>query len=338
MVAFRMTSERARLTILDGWRALSILLVLAAHLLPLGPKRLQLNDAAAPMGMALFFTLSGFLITRLLLSVDVRSFLIRRFCRIVPLAWLAILIVLPFNQVGLPVYAAHLLFYGNLPPFWLVPMTAHLWSLCVEMQFYVGIAMVVAIFGKRGLYLILPACLAVTLGRVLTGTEISIITWLRADEILAGGIVALAYTGHLGEWPARLASRLNVYWLLPLVFLASHPALGPIAYLRPYMTSLMVFVSLVNAPARLTRIAEHGLTQWIATISYALYVVHGVLANTWLGEGDILIKYLKRPLLIGLTFLLAHLSTFRWEQPWIRFAKQITSKPDRPRAVPVEGT
>src|SRR5206468_268526 len=177
-----MSDVRGRLSLLDGWRALSILLVLAAHLLPLGPKWLQLNEAVAPMGMALFFTLSGFLITRLLLSVDVRSFLIRRFCRIVPLAWLAVLIVLPFNQVGLPTYTAHLLFYGNVPPFWLVPMTAHLWSLCVEMQFYVSIAIVVALLGRRGLYLILPACLAVTLGRVLTGTQISIITWLRADE------------------------------------------------------------------------------------------------------------------------------------------------------------
>src|SRR5206468_10482977 len=112
-----MSDVRGRLSLLDGWRALSILLVLAAHLLPLGPKWLELNDAIAPMGMALFFTLSGFLITRLLLSVDVRSFLIRRFCRIVPLAWLAILIVLPFNRVEFASYAAHLLLYGNLPPF-----------------------------------------------------------------------------------------------------------------------------------------------------------------------------------------------------------------------------
>jgi len=308
-----MSDVRGRLSLLDGWRALSILLVLAAHLLPLGPKWLQLNDAVAPMGMALFFTLSGFLITRLLLSVDVRSFLIRRFCRIIPLAWLAILIVLPFNQAGLPTYSAHLLFYGNVPPFWLVPMTAHLWSLCVEMQFYVSIAIVVALLGRRGLYLILPACFAVTLGRVLTGTEISIITWFRADEILAGGIVALAYTGHLGQWPGRLAARLNVYWLVPLVLLSCHPALGAVGYLRPYTTSFMVFVSLVTAPSRLVRVAEHAATQWIATISYALYVVHGVLVNTWLGEGDTLVKYLKRPLLIGLTFLLAHLSTHRWE-------------------------
>src|ERR1700759_971314 len=85
----------SRLSVLDGWRALSITLVLCGHLLPLGPKSWRLNETFAPMGMALFFTLSGFLITRLLLSTDVRSFLIRRFFRIIPLAWLTILIVLP---------------------------------------------------------------------------------------------------------------------------------------------------------------------------------------------------------------------------------------------------
>ena len=55
-----------RIPLLDGWRATSILLVLGSHLLPLGPKVLGLNEAAGAMGMALFFTLSGFLITQFL--------------------------------------------------------------------------------------------------------------------------------------------------------------------------------------------------------------------------------------------------------------------------------
>lgn len=66
-----------RFRALDGWRGISILLILAAHLLPLVPKRLHLNHTAAAMGMALFLT----------------------------------------------------------------DVTAHLWSLCVEMQFYIGIAL-----------------------------------------------------------------------------------------------------------------------------------------------------------------------------------------------------
>ncbi len=55
-------AHAARLGSLDGWRAISILGVLAAHMLPLGPSRWGLNALAGDAGMSLFFTLSGFLI------------------------------------------------------------------------------------------------------------------------------------------------------------------------------------------------------------------------------------------------------------------------------------
>jgi len=320
------TRSANRFAMLDGWRALSILLVLAAHLLPMGPKSLQLNDAVAAMGMALFFTLSGFLITRFLAAehASVRSFVIRRFFRIVPLSWLVCLIVLPLNRAPLGAYAPHFLFYANLPPFWLLQMTSHLWSLCVEMQFYVGIALIVALFGRRGLYAIPLLCVGVTALRVATGAHISIVTWLRIDEILAGGTVALAYSGWFGPWPMRLAGRVNVYVLLPVLLLASHEAGGALEYLRPYFASTMVAASLVSAPPALARVFEHRITGWIATISYALYIIHGVLMHTWLGTGDTLYKYLRRPLLIAATFLLAHLSTYKFEQPCIAYAKRLT--------------
>lgn len=46
-------SIEKRLAVLDGWRGISVLLILAAHLLSPGPKVLQLNETAGPMGMAL---------------------------------------------------------------------------------------------------------------------------------------------------------------------------------------------------------------------------------------------------------------------------------------------
>ena len=85
-----MSAHESRLQLLDGWRGISISLVLAGHLLPLGPKSLQINPTATAAGMAMFFILSGFLITSLLLRDDhIGRFLVRRFARIVPLAWLA---------------------------------------------------------------------------------------------------------------------------------------------------------------------------------------------------------------------------------------------------------
>ena len=79
---------------LDGLRAISILLVLAAHMVPLWPKPLQLNWAAGAMGMSLFFALSGFLITTLLLhNPDVVEFAAKRLGRVVPLAYAYLFLV-----------------------------------------------------------------------------------------------------------------------------------------------------------------------------------------------------------------------------------------------------
>jgi len=62
-----------RFPALDGWRAISILLVLAGHLFPLGPKAYLINESIAALGMAIFFTLSGFLITTTLLHRSHRA-------------------------------------------------------------------------------------------------------------------------------------------------------------------------------------------------------------------------------------------------------------------------
>ncbi|MGZ3254605.1 MAG: acyltransferase family protein, partial [Burkholderiaceae bacterium] len=137
----------AHLAVLDGWRGLSILLVLAAHLLPLGPKLWQLNVSVGILGMVFFFILSGFLITSFLIKEqNIPNFLIRRFCRVVPLAWLYLAIALAISGESIYAWIAHYLFYANLPPKELIPLTGHLWSLCVEIQFYVGIALLVTVF------------------------------------------------------------------------------------------------------------------------------------------------------------------------------------------------
>ncbi len=78
--------QESRIPELDGVRAISILLVLATHLLPLGPARFQINSMTGLMGMSLFFCLSGFLITRMLFeNPSVGTFLTRRIARIYPL-------------------------------------------------------------------------------------------------------------------------------------------------------------------------------------------------------------------------------------------------------------
>jgi peptidoglycan/LPS O-acetylase OafA/YrhL len=319
-------TDADRYQVLDGWRGLSILIVLAAHLLPLGPKSWQLNEAAGPLGMSLFFTLSGFLITNFLLKKqNVLDFLIRRLFRIVPLAWLYIVIVLLLTQSNINQYLAHLFFYANWPPMQLTEVTSHLWSLCVEMQFYIGIAFLVLLLKGRGLLLIPVLCLIVTLYRAHDGVHVAINTWYRVDEILAGGVLALSFNDKLGEYPKKFLGWINQWVLIVLLLLSCHPESGFMNYFRPYLAAMLIGSTLArHSSNHISRLMNSKILFYLASISYALYVIHGGLRYTWLGEGETLEKYIKRPILLAILFVLAHLSTFYYEKKFISFGKALS--------------
>lgn len=319
------TAELRRLPILDLWRALSITLVMMGHLLPLGPKAWDLNGTTAASGMVMFFTLSGFLITRFLVEDGrLRRFLIRRLLRIVPLAWLGTLLALFVGGGTFAQTMAHLFFYTNVPPFFLLPAAGHFWSLSVEVQFYATTALLVALGGQRALLALPLLALLVTGLRITHGVEMSLVTWFRVDEILAGATVALIHEGWLGQRVRQWMSKPSIFLLLPLVFASAHPDTGPLNYARPYLSALMIGASIYNAPAWMAALSRTRPVVYVATISYALYVFHGVLMNSWLGTGDTLVKYAKRPFLIALTFVLAHLSTFHYERYWIGLSRRLT--------------
>ncbi len=320
-----------RLAVLDGWRGISISLVLAGHLLPLGPKSWQLNEAVAGAGMAIFFILSGFLITNLLLKDDrIPAFLVRRFMRIIPLAWLAMVISLGAQGVeSADTYLRHLLFIANWPPIMLTKGTSHLWSLCVEMQFYVGIALVVLLL-RRHAFVALPIlAVAVTLLRVADHKLMVINTPYRVDEILAGCCLAL-WNRKFPERLAALLPGMPAWPLLILLVMSAHGASQGLNYLRPYVAMLMIGITLsattINWEQRALR---SRLMLYLATVSYALYVIHGGLRWTVLGTGDTLVKYMKRPLLLAATFALAHVSTFHYERIFNDLGRKWTERHTR---------
>ncbi len=322
------TDSDHKFPVLDGLRATSILLVLACHLLPLGPKALRLNETAGAMGMSLFFALSGFLITSgLMKNADVHEFAARRLARILPLAYaytLIVFAVFTFNPRALlwtDLFTVNYL-TQYLEPGW----TSHLWSLCVEIQFYISIAVVVLISGRKGPWLVWPACLAITLLRIGNGAYISLETHLRVDEILSGACTATL----LGTIASKRSPRLLPLWLGAAALMwaiSSHPSAGWFQYFRPYATALMLFLTLKYGIANPKTILSSAPAKYIATISYALYVVHPATAHGWMSEGGVIAKYLlKRPASFCLSFFFAHLSTFYWERPWQMAAKRWIEK------------
>jgi peptidoglycan/LPS O-acetylase OafA/YrhL len=337
-------SSSERLPLLDGLRAISILLVLAGHMLPLGPKVLQLNSSAAAMGMSLFFALSGFLIASgLLRNSDVPEFLVRRLARILPLAYAYTFLtagILYFDPKTVLWMASFLLnFRDHLDTY-----NAHFWSLCVEMHFYLVIAVVVAVAGRRGVWIVWPLCFMVTAIRLGEGAYGSIPTHLRADEILAGACVATLYQRSWSDrvvFPSALVTLAALLW-----FVSGSPYTGWCNYLRPYATASLLAAVLSLRRAPLADFLAARSLRYIATISYALYVIHPLTVHGWWSEGSIFDRYfLKRPISFAMTFIAAHISTFYWERPWQQAARhwieqrrarrQIQSAP-RDRAVVVE--
>jgi len=227
--------RRSRLASLDGWRALSIVLVVGSHARYVQGFPASWDGAAqwlfdGGLGVRTFFLISGLLITWLMLSewdragrLNLRHFYARRALRILPvyLAFLAVVALIqgmtPFH---LPVAAwvANLTFTANFvrPRIW---TTAHLWSLAVEEQFYLLWPVLFVFFGGgrrvRPLLFLLAGALALApVARVLTylGAQppgfrhlFSEFSFFNNFDALALGCAA-AYA--FARWPARIEAAL----------------------------------------------------------------------------------------------------------------------------------
>ncbi len=330
-----------RQPVLDGVRAISILAVLWTHLFPLRVGGIPLNESLGIFGMALFFILSGYLITgQLLKQPPVSSFVARRLLRVVPAAWICLALVWWLWPVGLDTALSYLLFYANLPPQRLVPPVDHFWSLCVEVQFYMLAALMLWL-RVRAIWWLFPALLlAITALRIGHQVTASSITWFRADDLLAGACLALLM--HSRHW-AAVKVQLARAGLVPLLLIAllacsflPHPGLNPLSFLRPYVAGAFVATLLAQPAHPLSRALGGPKLAYIATVSYALYIWHLPLAATWLGSGDVVTKYLKRPLLLLVLFAVAHVSTFQIERRFNELAKRVGAG-RRTTAAPQEG-
>ncbi len=219
---------------LDGIRALSVMLVILAHvgygtIIPGG------------LGVTIFFFLSGFLITTLLLeehrqtgTIGIRAFYVRRVCRLLPpmLIALALAYALTFARLlpgGITPggVAAQLLYFANyysifFDPGGTIPAgTAILWSLAVEEHFYMLYPVVMAALLTRRVtpariaWLFCAVCVGVLAWRYHVATvpgALKIRTYYgtdtRIDSILYGCILALMLNPSdralsVSEVPAR---------------------------------------------------------------------------------------------------------------------------------------
>jgi peptidoglycan/LPS O-acetylase OafA/YrhL len=295
---------------LDALRAFAVLAVLASHYCYTMP----FWSAAGAFGVRLFFVLSGFLITGILLrsraaietghsdvAFAMRQFYVRRFLRIFPLFYATLLIAW---ALGVPAVRAdlgwHLAYLSNvrfaITNEWPAPLS-HFWSLAVEEQFYLVWPAFVLLSPRR---LLRPALLAlIAVGPLWRGLGAAaglreMVVWnlpfTALDSLGIGSLLALATTGTPigaaapGRKPAwALYGAAGAAVLLLVAWFIPSPVLGPVRWLfghGGFLTAIsLVFAGLVLQSARgwpgpVGRALAWGPLTYLGRISYGVYVVH----------------------------------------------------------------
>lgn len=273
-----------RIPSLDGLRAISVLLVLIGHLARAGhtPDILKVYAAS---GVRMFFVISGYLITTILLNehartsaINLREFYIRRAYRILPAAAVFILFATvaywhELRWIDIGAMFLYLVNYDGGEPW----MVGHLWSLGVEEQFYFIWPGALKMFYRQRV--------VVLWGAVALGPIFSAICYFF--KVPGGGYTYFPATaGNLaiGCLLAIYSSRISKITLwMALVMLAAvivipyYPANTPLRTLFelfglwPIMNCCLagLLLHVVRTPYRVLNIAP---VVWLGKISYSLYL------------------------------------------------------------------
>jgi peptidoglycan/LPS O-acetylase OafA/YrhL len=387
-------ADRAYFPELDGLRTLAFLLVFGFHgglpwvaevvglvTLPLFVLASMLGPVAAGwaadigpgvgraigrngwVGVQLFFILSGFLITTLLLReearfgrVDLRAFWVRRALRIWPLYYLTVAVtffLLPaldgrmrspghwqMVRQHLPWFMA---FLGNWSMIRLGPVgddaISILWSVCVEEQFYILCPLVVVLVGRRWRLPVVGLLMTASVAYrawLASGRPVQLViqynTFAQLDTMLSGVALALWFDRAP---PGPRAERAAGIWgwlvLAGCLWVLARPELAHRTVVRQtwdfvaiWASGLGVVALAVIRPGWLRRWLAAGVMVWLGRISYGLYMDHEV-ALWATGRSTT-----GAVLALGLTVALASASYYGFERPFLRLKRAWTRVPSRP--------
>lgn len=349
---------------LDGWRAVAILIVVAAHASDsIGMAAgldLHALHAAGLFGVQIFFGLSGFLITSRLIAderghgrISLASFYIRRAFRIMPasLAFLAVVGLLAWAGV-LPVsfgrWIGTVLFFANYSTAQESWYLGHFWSLAVEEHFYFVWPLVFLVLGAvpGRVRFALAVAIGVALWRAvdfkfaITGASPDRFwgrTDIEADAIAWGVVVALLYSG--GAWRARLEALLRVpatvpaliaFLVLGLVFPAQDWKLMFLLVTLKAVAIPLLILGAMLEEGILFKLLETPVLRLIGRLSYSLYLWQQLFL-VWAGSAVPAMEPLQHfPLNVVMAVACAGLSMVFVERPMIGLGHRITARLRRP--------
>ncbi len=295
--------------VLDGIRGAAILAVTLYRLCkefdPEAHPVLATVRRFAPIGergVDLFFVLSGFLITGILLRTRsephyFRNFMMRRVLRIFPLYFLSLvlgLLVLPnFLSTNAFDLARQEQFYlwtytSNFRMAWLNEWCFgafdHFWSLAVEEHFYFVWPAFVLLLTRRQLSIL---CMAIIVGVGVSRTiaaidsrfdvAVSVATYFRADGLCFGALLAILLTTSVNKTTIKRVGWIMIALLLPMlaaIAISGKRLLEVPSTLCPAICSAgMAIVLLSHREAILVRLFESRLLRVLGKYSYGMYVI-----------------------------------------------------------------
>lgn len=294
--------EARRNTQLDGWRAFAVAGVMWLHWSP----REWHSWFPFEIGLFYFLTLTGYLITRILLQTRasggapgvrwraraMKDFLKRRFTRILVPCYAAMLFAL---LVGAPDIRQHPLVYALHLSNWHIAFlqdwpsgTSHYWTLAIQMQFYLFWPLVVWFIPWRLLapvffLMVLIAPVSRHLACVYFPQVVhpEAVTFSALDYFGVGALLALALHHGMRPGDRRLAWLSTAAFAAYTVLYVGNEADTNLAMFGYFQQTLLAvaFAGLISATLRgfhgpLGRVLDHPVVQAVAGRSYALYLLH----------------------------------------------------------------
>jgi peptidoglycan/LPS O-acetylase OafA/YrhL len=293
---------------LDGLRAIAVWAVLIHHLFygwPVDPHAFDSIPSGVQkildhgwLGVDLFFVLSGFLITGILL--DSRNtpryfqvFYGRRALRILPLYFAVVLVFALFYQRNTDYFVLSTGFAANFARLFEVPVPhgpGVFWSLAVEEHFYIVWPLIVFFLGRRSLVAVAVFIVATTpilrgmaVANGMSPNSVYLYSWFRFDGMALGALMAV--------WVrSRHSNNVNSYWLaasLMSLSLAITVVGAPYGLMREGVlgsafryTQVQLFfaafllLAVVWQGRRSTGILRWSFFRFTAELSFCLYLVH----------------------------------------------------------------
>jgi len=313
------------------------------------------------LGVDLFFLLSGFLITGILLGSKgrphyFRNFYVRRVLRIMPLYFAVILVWSFFYHGYLRYFLLSSVFCANLAQLLRIHHghgPATLWSLAVEEHFYLLWPLIVLLLSRRNLaitagaiFVLTPVLRAVFAAHGMNPSLMYQLSWFRFDGLAAGALLAIwARSSFSGKRDSLrfagillLALALLTALFMPFgLFVTDAPAAVSLRYTQAYLFFGAFFVLIVAFRGTLwISPLRWRFLQLSGALSYCLYLVHhsvgdgyeyllahsGIPLVSYVGASDAVL--VRGVVILGVSFGIALLSRKYLEERFLSLKDRFT--------------